>query len=199
MIIDINNVKSGRNRRKEQMKRHRNYKNAEKTDLTDLKQKYVERRKNREQIQINKAYNLSDLTKGDDDEEDISDDIELNMMNITNNTIYSDRIDTDEREEEDEEYDDDDDDYRHKFDEYNISMIPTLPKAKSVLLDIEKFSVNLAAVIEEDSDEEDDDEKYFQTIEYQTDSDCDSNDSVVIKKEIPKLVTVNDLQKFDTV
>merc|ERR1712048_1078655 len=75
------------------------------------------------------------------------------------------------------------------------------PKRKSVLLDINQLSMTLAAVVEEDwdrEDEDDDDEKYFQMKTYETDSDCDSNDSVVVKKEIVTNVTsdaLNELQK----
>merc|ERR1712154_152734 len=75
------------------------------------------------------------------------------------------------------------------------------PKRKSVLLDINSLSMTLAAVVEEnwsDEEENEDDDGYFQMKTYETDSDCDSNDSVVVKKEIVTNVTsdtLNELQK----
>ena len=216
---DIGNIirSGGRSRRLEQMKRHRDHKGkADMNDLDNLKQKYQDRRRHREKQKLNGLFSLEDLVKGNGDEDEVDiEDTEFAMMQFTQQyqQIHADPVDSGS-DEDDEDGDEDKNDAEYDangngnangYGGYSIDdgddNMPALPrKKKSVLLDIEKFSVNLAAVIEEDDDEEDDDEeKYFQTVEYQTDSDCDSNDSVVVKKEILKNVTVNDLQKFDTV
>ena len=52
----------------------------------------------------------------------------------------------------------------------------------------------LAAVIEEENSEGDE-EGRFQAVEYETDSDCSSNGSVVVKKEILLQVTSDELHQ----
>jgi len=138
--------------------------------------KMMEDRRNREQIsEIESPFSLDDLIKPKEDEHEIQ--------------IYH-----DQKYENKLQIEDDDD-----MEDDNIPILPPHDtQRKSVLLDINSFSTNLVTVIEEDDDEEDDDEGHFQTVEYQTDSDCDSNDSVVVKKEIFKEVTCDDLVEKDT-
>jgi len=128
--------------------------------------------------EVDAPWSLSDLTRAGDDEEEEA------TMPPTNEENKVD-IDYDENGSEEEE---DGDLY---------GFMQQFPQRKSVLLDINQLSMDLAAVVEEDDDEEDDD-GYFQMKTYETDSDCDSNDSVVVKKEIVTNVTsdaLNDLQK----
>eukprot|EP00483_Globobulimina_turgida_P009965 UN09984 len=158
---------SSRGMRLKQMKAHKHYKDYGEDeddacgDLNDLKNKYRDRRRNREQISEIEDYSFDDLIKGmDDHQEDI--------------LTY--------------QFEADDDD----------EAFPSIPlvKKESILLDINHLSAKLANIVEED-DSEDDEEKCFQTVEYQTDSDCDSNDSVVVKKEIVKNVTVNEINDME--
>merc|ERR1712032_1705959 len=94
--------------------------------------------------------------------------------------------------------DEDHDDYKglhiDNEDEFDIPDIPERDRKKSsVILDIQKLS-QLAAVIEEENSEGDE-EGCFQAVEYETDSDADSNDSMVVKKEILLQVTSDELQQ----
>merc|ERR1712003_426052 len=127
-------------------------------------------------------WSLSDLTKGNDEEDAIH-------VENKNDVDYDALVVMNEYEEEEEE----------KYDNEDMLGIQPQRARKSVLLDINQLSMTLAAVVEEDWDDEDEDEDgKFQMTTYETDSDCDSNDSVVVKKEIVTNVTsetLNDLQK----
>merc|ERR1712228_954853 len=150
-------------------------KNANDGGLDGLKLKYQKERRNREQMsEVDAPWTLNDLIKPGDDEED-----EIQVEN-KNDADYDALIESDE-------------------DDVDIIYGSQQPQQqrRSVLLDINQLSMTLAAVVEED-DDEDDNEKCFQMKTYETDSDCDSNDSVVVKKEIVTNVTsdaLNDLQK----
>eukprot|EP00484_Ammonia_sp_Unknown_P026703 CAMPEP_0197037548 /NCGR_PEP_ID=MMETSP1384-20130603/14729_1 /TAXON_ID=29189 /ORGANISM="Ammonia sp." /LENGTH=811 /DNA_ID=CAMNT_0042467863 /DNA_START=124 /DNA_END=2559 /DNA_ORIENTATION=+ len=201
---------SGRDRRLRQMRAHRSYKeyghgdhDTDVTDLNRLRAKYQDRRRHRETMELleNKdQFSLDDLIKPDADEQAVQiprgeEDQEQNNSQRKPERKTDEHQVHEVEEEEDEEEEPDHDE--NQFD-YDTPQIMMGAKRKSVLLDIDKFASNLPAVIEEDDDDEDDDERNFQAVQYETDSDCDSNDSVVVKKEIITNVTVNDIQ-FDSV
>ena len=177
---EIERINSTRNKRLAAMK------NATKGGLDGLRTKYQKQRVHREQLsEVDAPWSLSDLTKaGDDGEEDV----DLGQNNDDDGDENKNDIDYDDNRSESEEEEEDDDLYG----------CLQSHKRKSVLLDINQFSMSLAAVVEEDDDDDEDDDGCFQMKTYETDSDCDSNDSVVIKKEIVTNVTsdaLNDLQK----
>ncbi len=88
---------------------------------------------------------------------------------------------------------------QYKFESDDNNEYPSIPRMGSApvfLLDINKLSSNMPNIVEEAGDDSDDG-KYFENIDYETDSDCDSNDSVVVKKEIVTHVGVDEINDFD--
>merc|ERR1719474_1772928 len=148
-------------------------------DIDSKQSEPFERRRHREQMsELERPFTVGDLVRGDSTEPAV-DDAEFAEMPFLKD--FGDRHGDDRDEEED-----DGDDYKGGLrmdddDEFDID-VPAVPerKRKSLILDITKLS-QLAAVIEEEHSDGDE-EGCFEAVEYETDSDADSNDSVVVKK-----------------